>query len=97
MFKNYVCVCVCKQEIKESGSFCHITVSSLVKQSKVFSLRPIPDMSGAFRAAVCCLLSVLVVLTVCHVKGEQVISKERHYYIAAVEINWDYSGNATHR
>lgn len=61
------------------------------------SLRLIPDMSGGSRAGVCRLLPVLLLLTACHVKGEQVVSKERHYYIAAVEINWDYSGNATHR
>lgn len=43
------------------------------------------------------LLSFLVFLTACHVQGDQVNSKERHYYIAAVEIDWDYYGNATHR
>lgn len=58
-------------------------------------------MSLGSRAGVCQLLSfflsLLVFLTVCHVQGDQVNSKERHYYIAAVEIDWDYSGNATQR
>ncbi|XP_040003907.1 coagulation factor V isoform X2 [Xiphias gladius] len=43
------------------------------------------------------LLPVLVLLTVLHVKGDQHPSRERHYYIAAVEIDWNYSGNDTHR
>ncbi|XP_075966261.1 coagulation factor V [Anarhichas minor] len=43
-----------------------------------------------------CLLSVLVLLTVLHVKADQQQPKERHYYIAAVEIDWNYSGNDTH-
>lgn len=54
-------------------------------------------MSLGSRAGVCHLLSFLFFLTAYHVKGDQVISKERHYYIAAVEIDWDYSGNTTHR
>lgn len=57
----------------------------------------ITDMSLGSRAGVRHLLSFLVFLTAYHVKGDQVISKERHYYIAAVEIDWDYSGNTTHR
>ncbi|XP_074513772.1 coagulation factor V [Sebastes fasciatus] len=44
-----------------------------------------------------CLLPVLVLLTVLHVKADQQQPKERHYYIAAVEIDWNYSGNDTHR
>ncbi|XP_056295150.1 coagulation factor V isoform X2 [Pseudoliparis swirei] len=44
-----------------------------------------------------CLLPVLVLLTVPHVKAAQQQPKERHYYIAAVEIDWDYSGNDPHR
>ncbi|KAK9537326.1 hypothetical protein VZT92_004955 [Zoarces viviparus] len=43
-----------------------------------------------------CLPSVLVLLTVLHVKADQQQPKERHYYIAAVEIDWNYSGNDTH-
>ncbi|KAM6955695.1 coagulation factor V-like [Lycodopsis pacificus] len=43
-----------------------------------------------------CLLSVPVLLTVLHVKADQQQPKERHYYIAAVEIDWNYSGNDTH-
>ncbi|XP_056903395.1 coagulation factor V isoform X1 [Takifugu flavidus] len=54
-------------------------------------------MSLGSRAGVRHLLSFLVFLTAYHVKGDQVISKERRYYIAAVEIDWDYSGNTTHR
>lgn len=58
-------------------------------------------MSLGSRAGVCrllaFLLSFLVFLTACHVQGDQVKSRERHYYIAAVEIDWNYSGNATHR
>ncbi|XP_047456763.1 coagulation factor V [Mugil cephalus] len=42
-----------------------------------------------------CLLPVLVLLTVLHVKANQHQSKERHYYIAAVEIDWNYSDNET--
>ncbi|KAM6934597.1 coagulation factor V [Xenentodon cancila] len=38
----------------------------------------------------CCLLPVLVLLTVLDVKASQHRLKERHYYIAAVEINWNY-------
>ncbi|XP_070832599.1 coagulation factor V [Chaetodon trifascialis] len=44
-----------------------------------------------------CLLPVLVLLAVIHVKADQHQPKERHYYIAAVEIDWNYSGNDTHR
>uniref|UniRef100_A0A3B5A0B7 ferroxidase n=1 Tax=Stegastes partitus TaxID=144197 RepID=A0A3B5A0B7_9TELE len=42
-----------------------------------------------------CVLPVLVLLTVLHVEADQV--KERHYYIAAVEIDWNYSGNDSNR
>uniref|UniRef100_UPI0037E7EB91 coagulation factor V n=1 Tax=Semicossyphus pulcher TaxID=241346 RepID=UPI0037E7EB91 len=37
-----------------------------------------------------CLLLVLVLLAV---RAEQHQPRERHYYIAAVEIDWNYSGN----
>ncbi|XP_045909140.1 coagulation factor V [Micropterus dolomieu] len=43
------------------------------------------------------LLPVLVLLTLLHVKADVHRSRERHYYIAAVEIDWNYSGNDTHR
>lgn len=43
------------------------------------------------------LLSVLVLLTADYVQAEQQLPKERHYYIAAVEIDWNYSGNDWHR
>ncbi|XP_033474022.2 coagulation factor V [Epinephelus lanceolatus] len=49
------------------------------------------------RAGAWCLLPVLVLLTVLHVKAEEQQPKERHYYIAAVEIDWDYSGNDAQR
>ncbi|XP_033933200.1 hephaestin-like protein, partial [Pseudochaenichthys georgianus] len=42
-------------------------------------------------------LPVLVLLTVLHVNAVQPTAKERHYYIAAVEIDWDYAENDTHR
>ncbi|XP_035859973.1 coagulation factor V isoform X2 [Sander lucioperca] len=48
--------------------------------------------AGAWR-----LLPVLALLTVLHVKADQQQPKERHYYIAAVEIDWDYAGNDTDR
>ena len=35
---------------------------------------------------------LVLVLTVLQVQAQQL--KERHYYIAAVEVDWDYSGNA---
>uniref|UniRef100_A0A3Q4HQX0 Coagulation factor V n=1 Tax=Neolamprologus brichardi TaxID=32507 RepID=A0A3Q4HQX0_NEOBR len=41
------------------------------------------------------LLPVLVLLTAHQVKANQPQPKERHYYIAAVEIDWKYSGNDT--
>uniref|UniRef100_A0A3B3DA01 ferroxidase n=1 Tax=Oryzias melastigma TaxID=30732 RepID=A0A3B3DA01_ORYME len=41
------------------------------------------------------LLPVLVLVSVLHVKAGQNPAKERHYYIAAVEIDWNYSGNVT--
>nr|XP_020442633.1 coagulation factor V [Monopterus albus] len=42
------------------------------------------------------LLPALVLLTVHQIKAEQNQSTERHYYIAAVEIDWNYSDNDTH-
>lgn len=39
------------------------------------------------------VLPVLVLLAVLHVKAEEL--RERHYYIAAVEIDWTYSENGT--
>ncbi|XP_032371119.1 coagulation factor V isoform X5 [Etheostoma spectabile] len=48
--------------------------------------------AGAWR-----LLPVLVLLTVLHVRADPQQPKERHYYIAAVEIDWGYAGNDTHR
>lgn len=39
------------------------------------------------------VLPVLVLLAVLHVKAEE--PRERHYYIAAVEIDWTYSENGT--
>ncbi|XP_040913559.1 coagulation factor V [Toxotes jaculatrix] len=45
-----------------------------------------------------CLLPVLVVLTVVlYVQSDQHQPRERHYYIAAVEIDWKYHDNDTHR
>ncbi|XP_041858516.1 coagulation factor V [Melanotaenia boesemani] len=44
-----------------------------------------------------CLLPALVLLTILNVKADQNQPKERHYYIAAVEIDWNYSGNDTNR
>ncbi|KAG8000988.1 Coagulation factor V, partial [Nibea albiflora] len=43
------------------------------------------------------LLPVLVLLYVFHVKASKHEPRERHYYIAAVEIDWKYSGNDTDR
>ncbi|MEQ2253043.1 hypothetical protein ILYODFUR_027993 [Ilyodon furcidens] len=43
------------------------------------------------------LLPVLVLLAVLDVKADLQRSKERHYYIAAVGIDWNYSGNDTNR
>ncbi|XP_017287310.1 coagulation factor V [Kryptolebias marmoratus] len=43
------------------------------------------------------LLPVLVLLMVLHVRANLHQSKERHYYIAAVEIDWNYSANGTNR
>ncbi|XP_029968000.1 coagulation factor V [Salarias fasciatus] len=40
-----------------------------------------------------CLLPLLVLLTVSQVRSDQSPPRERHYYIAAVEIDWSYSGN----
>ncbi|XP_068602540.1 coagulation factor V [Brachionichthys hirsutus] len=45
------------------------------------------------RAALGRRLSALVLLTVLQVNADQRRPRERHYYIAAVEIDWDYSGN----
>uniref|UniRef100_A0A3Q3VSD8 Plastocyanin-like domain-containing protein n=1 Tax=Mola mola TaxID=94237 RepID=A0A3Q3VSD8_MOLML len=50
-------------------------------------------MSLCSWAWACCLL---VILSVLHVKADQHQPKERHYYIAAVEIDWDYSRDDTH-
>ncbi|KAF1383002.1 hypothetical protein PFLUV_G00149710 [Perca fluviatilis] len=47
--------------------------------------------AGAWR-----LLPVLALLSVLHVKADQQQPTERHYYIAAVEIDWDYAGNDTY-
>ncbi|XP_042350292.1 coagulation factor V [Plectropomus leopardus] len=45
-----------------------------------------------------CLLPVLGLLSVLHVKAQQQPQpKERHYYVAAEEIDWDYSGNDANR
>ncbi|XP_030613577.1 coagulation factor V isoform X2 [Archocentrus centrarchus] len=44
-------------------------------------------------AGACCLLPVLVLLTVRNVDANQ--PQERRYYIAAVEIDWNYSGSDT--
>uniref|UniRef100_A0A3P9KGY4 ferroxidase n=1 Tax=Oryzias latipes TaxID=8090 RepID=A0A3P9KGY4_ORYLA len=43
------------------------------------------------------LLPVLVLVSALHVKAEHNQAKERHYYIAAEEIDWSYSGNGTNR
>ncbi|XP_007571502.1 hephaestin-like protein [Poecilia formosa] len=43
------------------------------------------------------LLPVLVLLAALVIKADLQRSKERRYYIAAVEINWNYSGNDTNR
>ncbi|KAM4730956.1 coagulation factor V [Anableps anableps] len=43
------------------------------------------------------LLPVLVLLAALNVKVDLQRSKERHYYIAAVEIDWNYSGNDANR
>ncbi|XP_061580345.1 coagulation factor V-like [Cololabis saira] len=43
------------------------------------------------------LLPVLVLLAVLNVEASQHQPKERHYYVAAVEINWNYSGDDQNR
>lgn len=43
------------------------------------------------------LLLILVLLTARHVKADEPQPRERHYYIAAVEIDWNYSGNDIQR
>ncbi|XP_062287799.1 coagulation factor V [Scomber scombrus] len=48
-------------------------------------------------AGVWSLLLILVLLNAFHVDAEKLQPKERHYYIAAVEIDWNYYGNDTHR
>ncbi|CAB1421067.1 unnamed protein product [Pleuronectes platessa] len=54
-------------------------------------------MQLCFWAGARCLLPVLVLLSVLHVRAaEQLPPRERHYYIAAVEIDWKYSDNDTH-
>ncbi|XP_034430853.1 coagulation factor V [Hippoglossus hippoglossus] len=54
-------------------------------------------MQLCFWAGARCLLPVLVLLPVLHVRAaEQHPPRERHYYIAAVEIHWKYSDNDTH-
>ncbi|KAM7380225.1 hypothetical protein PAMP_003537 [Pampus punctatissimus] len=42
------------------------------------------------------LLLTLVLLTPLHIKADTFQPRERHYYIAAVEIDWNYSGSDTH-
>ncbi|XP_014326007.1 coagulation factor V [Xiphophorus maculatus] len=44
-----------------------------------------------------CLLPVLVLLAALVVKADLQRSRERRYYIAAVEINWNYSANDANR
>uniref|UniRef100_A0A3B3X5G3 ferroxidase n=1 Tax=Poecilia mexicana TaxID=48701 RepID=A0A3B3X5G3_9TELE len=43
------------------------------------------------------LLPILLLLAALVIKADLQRSKERRYYIAAVEINWNYSGNDTNR
>ncbi|KAM4608866.1 coagulation factor V [Polymixia lowei] len=51
-------------------------------------------MRLCFWAGALCLLPLLVLLTVLpHVKADQDNPKERHYYIAAVQIDWDYGSH----
>ncbi|CAL8266681.1 unnamed protein product [Lota lota] len=43
-----------------------------------------------------CFVPFLVLLAVLpHVPADQDNPKERHYYVAAVQINWNYSGNSS--
>ncbi|XP_041663458.1 coagulation factor V [Cheilinus undulatus] len=51
-------------------------------------------MRLCFWAGARCLLLVLVLLTD---RAQQQQLRERHYYIAAVEIDWNYSGNDAQR
>ncbi|KAF7654098.1 hypothetical protein LDENG_00074670 [Lucifuga dentata] len=51
-----------------------------------------PDMRLCVQAGGACLLPVLVLLAVLHDKAEQSPSREKHYYIAAVQIDWNYNG-----
>ncbi|XP_026151896.1 coagulation factor V isoform X2 [Mastacembelus armatus] len=48
-------------------------------------------------AAARCLLPVLLLPTVLQVRADQPRPQERHYYIAAVEIDWKYSDDALDR
>uniref|UniRef100_A0AAQ5ZUT6 ferroxidase n=1 Tax=Amphiprion ocellaris TaxID=80972 RepID=A0AAQ5ZUT6_AMPOC len=68
----------------------HLTASSPAKQSRAAAGLN-PDMRLCFWAGARCLLPVLVLLMVLHVTAAQ--GKERHYYIAAVEIDWNYNGH----
>ncbi|XP_058476880.1 coagulation factor V [Solea solea] len=43
------------------------------------------------------LLLVLVLVTFLHVRAEQHQTRERHYYIAAVELDWKYWDSDAHR
>ncbi|XP_056145397.1 coagulation factor V [Lampris incognitus] len=42
-----------------------------------------------------CLLLALLLLLALHGKANQETPQERHYYIAAVQIDWHYSGNGS--
>lgn len=82
----HVWVCVEPSQIKQRVN--RLVRSQLHTQSESF-----PEMRAPWAGAH--LLPVLVLVSVLHVKAGQNPAKERHYYIAAVEIDWNYSGNVT--
>lgn len=85
-----VLVCVEQSQIKQRVK--RFVRSQLHTQSEKF-----PDMGLCSWAGAHHLLPVLVLVSALHVKAEQNQAKERHYYIAAEEIDWSYSGNGTNR
>lgn len=89
----WVCVCASVADKAQSRPPCQKFL--ICRRDPLSPGRPIISMRLRAWAGACCLLPVLVLLSVHHAKANPRQPKERHYFIAAVEIDWNYSGNDT--
>lgn len=94
----FLCVPVCEREreweIARSSlrsQLLHLQNTALSPAGLIADMRLRPPLWARS------LWPALLLLAAASVRADQLPPKERHYYIAAVEIDWNYAGNDSNR